>query len=127
MPTTFFSAERVKEAVQHRKNSFPKPYQTSWLLTRLVACYLMGQILRESDAVPDLLAATAEELEDPALLDSLDKFAYVAAVTLRERNDDRGETDDFKKDFKNRQELGTLAAAALRAYRLLVEYGSEGG
>lgn len=120
-------AERIKDAVQHRKNSYPEPYQKSWLLTRLVACYLVGEILRESDAVPDLIAARAEELEDPALLDSLDKFAYVAAVTLRERNDDLGETDDFKKDFKNRRELRTLAAGALRAYRLLVEYGSEGG
>lgn len=98
------------------------PYRSSWLLTRLVGCYLVGQILRESGTVPDLLSAPAEVLEDPELLDSLNKFAYVAAVSLGERSDELGEADNFKKDFKNRKKLVALAAAARKAYRLSLRF-----
>ncbi len=111
-------AERVKEAVQDQRSEFPFPYLSSWLLTRLVACYLVGQILRESQMVPDLLAASREVLEDPALVKTLRELAFLAAFTLCERNETLGEADDFKKDFKNQKKLLTLAAASRKSYRM---------
>jgi hypothetical protein len=118
-------AERVKQAVQDQKDEFPTAYRSSWLLTRLTACYLVGQILRESGVVHDLLSATPDQLEDPALIEALNAFAYVAAVSLGERNGEQGEADDFKKDFKNERQLVSLGAAARKAYRLSAKFKSE--
>jgi hypothetical protein len=113
--------ERVKQAVQDQRDNFPPPYLSSWLLTRLVACYLVGQILRESGDLPNPVLASAQDLETPELLASLPAYAYVAAVSLGERNAQLGEADDFKTDFKNEAKLVSLGAAARKAYRLWVK------
>jgi hypothetical protein len=74
--------------------------------------------------VPDLVAATRADLEDPRLIEALQDFAYVAAVSLGERNSELGDADDFKKDFKNERQLVSLGAAARSAYRLSSKFKS---
>ena len=118
-------AYRIREAVQSQKDEFPKNYQSSWLLTRIVACYLVGQIVRESRVVPELIRSTAVELEDASLLSRLNDFAFVASVSLGRRSDELGEADQFRRDFKNEQKLKSLGASAREAYRLWAELQSR--
>ena len=109
-------ADRVKNAMQNNKASVPAEYQSSWLLARLIGCYLVGEILRHTGMVPELLSAPESVLEDPGLVTSLDTFAMLAAKTLDRRNSRLGEADHFRKDFKNEQELRDLAVSACEAY-----------
>ena len=111
-------ADRIRQAVDNQKQSVPNAYRETWLLTRLVACYLTAQVLRESNMITNLSTASAGDLEDSDLLSALDGFAYVAAVTLAERSEEQGETDQFKKDFKNEQALRALAIQARKTYKL---------
>lgn len=111
-------ADEVKAAVQACKEEFPSAYRSSWLLTRLVACYLVGQLIREDGRVDDLSQASRTELEDPAVVARLPELAGLAAVSLAERHEPLGEADDFKSAFKNEGELRELAAAARKVYRL---------
>ena len=120
-------AERVKNAVQSRKGDFPKLYQESWLLTRITACYLVGQELRESGAIANLETASKEEFENEDVLGMLDNLAFAAAMTMSERNLLLGETDDYKKDFKNEQKLHALGAAARTTYRLMQKLDNDRG
>lgn len=109
-------AVAVREAVQNRKSEVPEVYRSSWLLTRLIACYLVGEILRSSGSLSDPLGASADVLTEPQLLSSLDTFAMLAVRTLSRRNARLGEADHFRKDFKNEQQLRDLAASAREAY-----------
>ena len=118
-------ADRVRDAVQHQKDYFPDRYRESWLLTRLVACYLVGQIIRRFEIVPDLYAASAEELEDSQLLDSLEDYAYVVAAALHEHHDLHDGHDDFKRDFKNESQLKALSAGTCNAYRLSTKFATR--
>jgi len=111
-------ADQVKMAVQDAKDEFPAPYLSSWLLTRLVACYLVGQLVREDGCVTDLFAASRKELEDPSVVARLPELAGLAAVSLAERHEGLGEADDFKSAFKNEKQLLDMAAAARKVYRL---------
>ena len=115
-------ADRIKDAVQNQKDHFPTRYQESWLLTRLVACYLIGQIITRCKIIPDLYAASAKELDDSQLTDSLDRYAYVVAVALREHHDLHDGHDEFKTDFKNEGRLRDLSASACSAYRLSAKF-----
>jgi hypothetical protein len=49
-------------------------------------------------------------------------YAYIAAVSLGERNAELGAADDFKKDFKNEGQLVSLGATARKAYRLSAKF-----
>ncbi len=118
-------ADRIKDAVQHQKEHFPTRYRKSWLLTRLVACYLVGQIIERFEIVPDLYAASAEKLDDSQLIDSLEDYAYVVAAALHEHHDLHDGHDDFKRDFKNEGKLRDLSASACRAYRLSTKFGAR--
>lgn len=120
-------AERIKNAVQARKGDFPDLYQESWLLTRITACYLVGQELRESGVIADLTTASRTQLEEPALLDILDDLAFAAAMTMSERNRLHGDADDYKRDFKNEQKLHVLGAAARTTYRLMEKLNEDRG
>ena len=108
--------DAIKNAVQGRKSEFPAAYQSSWLLARLIGCYLVGEILRSTKTLPELLSASSAELVDPKLLASLDTYAMLAARTLSRRNHRLGDSDHFRKDFKNEGELRELAASAREAY-----------
>ena len=112
-------ADEIKLAVQRQKESFPDAYRSSWLLTRLVACYLVGQIAREA------ASGAASILDDPkATLDTddlettLDRQAKMAAAVLVEWNNSLGERDKFKTDFKNESTLRELGARAKSTYRV---------
>ena len=111
-------ADRVKAAVQACKEKFPSAYRSSWLLTRLVACYLVGQLIREDECVGNLLVASRTELEDRAVVARLAELAELAAVSLRQRHESLGDADDFKSAFKNEKHLLEMAAAARTVYRL---------
>ena len=113
-------ADRIRSAVQGRIDMIPDDYRSSWLLTRVVACYLVGQILRESQVVPDLLLASRDELEDSHLIQQLSSFAHIAATSLRKRHDELVQLvqpDHFRKDFKNPQQLISLGASARALYQ----------
>lgn len=109
-------ADKVKEAVQQAKDEFPEAYRESWLLTRLVACYLVGQLLRTAKIVSDPLAASRADLE--AAVSELPTLAGLAGVSLAERHEGRGESDDFKSAFKNEKQLLEMAAEARKVYKL---------
>ena len=95
-------AERVKQAVQDQKDKLR--HVSNKLATDEAHCVLSRRPdPHESGMVQDLLCWTPEQLEDPGLIEALNAFAYVAAVSLGERNGEQGEADDFKKDFKNEQ------------------------
>jgi hypothetical protein len=111
-------ADHIKSAVQEQRGGFPEDYRKSWMLTRITACYLVGQALRASGLIPDLLSSSRAELEDATLMSALDDFAYCAAVAMCERNDDLGEADDFKKDFKNETQLKQMGVAVRKVSRL---------
>ena len=112
-------ADEIKLAVQRQQEKFPEAYRSSWLLTRLVACYLVGQIAQEA------AGGAASILDDPkAALDTddlettLDRQAKMAAAILVERNDSLEERDKFKTDFKNESTLRDLGARAKMGYKM---------
>lgn len=114
-------AERVKIAVQTAEDDFPAAYRSSWLLTRLVACYLVGQLVREDGCVRDPVSSSRQELEEPSVVARLPQLAGLAAVALAERHESLGDGDDFKSAFKNEKQLLEMAAAARKVYRLSVK------
>ena len=109
-------AYQVKNVMQDSKSKVPTEYQSSWLLTRLIGCYLIAEILRHAEMIPDLLSAPISVLEDPTLIASLNTYAMLASKTLVRRNSNLGDADHFRKDFKNERELRDLAASACEAY-----------
>ena len=112
-------ADEIKLAVQGNKTRFPDAYRNSWLLTKLVACYLVGQIAREAaDVVAPVLDDPRAALERENLEGILDRWARMAAAILVERNLGRGEADAFRADFKNESELKALGARARSYYRM---------
>lgn len=115
-------ADLVREAVQSQKDEFPERYRESWLLTRLVACYLVGQVITRFEIVPNLYAASAQELEDPQLVENLKRYAYVVAVAMHEHHELHEGHDDFKRDFKNESKLKSLSASTCKAYRLSTRF-----
>lgn len=112
----------VREAVEAQKSQFPDAYRSSWQLTRLVGCFLVGDLLREFTFDGDPLSMGREKLLSSDVLDQLSHHAYVAAVSLDERHEQLGDADQFKKDFKNEAELGLLAAAARKAHNLAARF-----
>ncbi len=120
-------ADEIRAAVQQQKAHFPAIYRSSWLLTKLIACYLVGQIAREAagDGAA-ILGDPAKALSDPDLGKVLSRWAYIGAAAMSERHDDLGEADDFKKDFKNEGKLKSLGASARKAYKLATKMAGEG-
>lgn len=111
----------VNNKVHASRDEFPVRYRSNWSLTRLIACYLVGQIIRHVHPDLDLEMATEEQLSNPKFVVELDIYVVAAAETLHERHDEAEATenveDDFRKDFKNEGKLRELSVKARAAYR----------
>ncbi len=117
----------IREQIDARVSLFPELYRKSWRLTRIVAVYLVAQILRSD---PDLSAI----LDDPAaavaaradLEAKLDAPVRVAAATLKQRADKhvRDETaDEFNVEFKRQGVLHELRDRARDNFTLVMTTG----
>lgn len=106
--------------VQEGKNRFPKEYLRSWRLTKLVGCYLVGEIARASERQGSFLKDPASALKDivnlTARIDRLVKFAAAAMKNRRDALLQANKLDDFKVDFKREDALKALAADARKSY-----------
>jgi hypothetical protein len=109
----------IARRVQAAKNRFPAEYLRSWLLTKLVAVYLVGEMLRTS---PELLAildnpeSALKSADTQATLDHLVRFAAAAMKTRQEELKTKNEMDDFKVEFKRESALRELASTARKTY-----------
>jgi hypothetical protein len=109
----------IARRVQANKSRFPGEYLRSWRLTKLVAVYLVGQLLRTSPDLMKILDNPATSLRSRGLsstLDRLVKFAAAAMKTRQEELDVQGDPDDFKVDFKRESALKELASTARKTY-----------
>ena len=112
-------ADLISEQVQKNKDRFPSEYQRSWQLTKLVACYIVGQLLRADDEDKVFLENPSEALEKTDLNDTLNRLARSSAVALKVRNDSKSqdkEFDNFKVDFKNEDVLRSIRTKARELY-----------
>jgi hypothetical protein len=118
-------ADVIRQMVDRERDRFPEIYRQSWRLTRIVAVYLVGQILRTNSVLNAILEDPKAALADRAALEeALDQPVRVAAATLRQRHDAhvRDETPDpFNVEFKNREVLHALRDRARDNYQLVAE------
>lgn len=117
----------IRERVDAERERFPELYRKSWRLTRIVAVYLVGQILRSDPELQSILDNPRGALEDrPALEEKLDLPVRVAAATLRQRHDGhvRDETaDEYSVEFKRQSVLHALRDRARDNYSLVSTTG----
>jgi hypothetical protein len=104
----------IRDAVEAVRGEVPAKYAGSWRLTALVLVYLVGQLLRTSDQLRQVLsnpehAVKSQQAETVRLLEALGRHA---AATLRENLAKRGEEDDFKVDFKSQAFLRRLGSTS---------------
>jgi hypothetical protein len=107
--------------VGHHASLFPVLYRRTWLLTRLVAVYLVGQLLRSNEKLNASIlnnprAALTNRKKLGKTVDQLVKFAAAALVTRADAKKQSGELDDFKVDFKREDALKDLAKDARKSY-----------
>lgn len=111
-------ADEVAQAVDDHKEEFPPEYRQTWRLTRLVAVYLVGQILKVAPPTTSVdLAEPASALRSARLNGTLAWAAKLAGIVLQQRHDEKGLEDDYKTDFKNEQDLKQLRGDAWRFVR----------
>lgn len=112
--------DRIGQLLDAAKDEFPEAYRRSWQLTRLVAAYLVGQILQTKTDLRAILDEPAVALRDTAALDAkLDGVVRFSAAVLGVRADQKSrehELDDFKVDFKRESTLRDLARGARDHY-----------
>lgn len=111
----------IATRVEHHAALFPEAYRGTWLLTRLVAAYLVGQLLRanpklETTILDNAAKALSRRPKLSSVLDQLVKFAAAALVTRADAKKQADQLDDFKVDFKREDALKELAKEARRAY-----------
>jgi hypothetical protein len=110
--------DEIARAVDRHKDEFPATYRETWRLTRIVAVYLAGQVLRVAPAASALRLADPDSvLRSTGLGTSLDWAAKFAALVLQQRQDEKGAEDDYKTDFKNEAALKQLRGDAGRFVR----------
>jgi len=121
-------ADVVRQRLDDESNLFPERYRKSWRLTRIVAVYLVGQILRADDGLRAILEDPQAALADrAALAQQLELPVRVAAATLKQRHDQRDrddETDAFNVDFKRQDVLHELRDRARDNFSLFNTVGS---
>ena len=126
-PAQIVLVDTIGRIVDESRTRFPVAYRRSWRLTRIVAVYLVGQVLRASeDAELKRVLADAEWAvsDDQRLRRLLTPLVRVAAATLKIRRDgaDRDERfDDFKVDFKRESALQELRDKVRDNYLLQAE------
>jgi hypothetical protein len=122
-----FLVDTIRQIVDDEVDRFPAKYRASWRLTRLVAVYLVGQMLRVDDELRKILDDPAAALQDlVALREKLTKPVRVAAATLKQRADLREVeevADEFNREFKSQQTLHELRDAARSNFNLLHTMG----
>jgi hypothetical protein len=110
----------IEQRVQAARDDMPDDYRRSARLTDLVAVYLVGQLLRTEPALEAILAEPGVALADPVqLTDTLDELVRHAIASLAVRHETHKADnvhDDFKVDFKNREQLLCLGKDARKAY-----------
>lgn len=121
-------ADIIRRRVDERRELFPERYRGSWRLTRLVAVYLVGQILRSDETLNEFLEDPASALQDRAHFEAqLELPISIVAGTLRQRQEDKDaneeEEDDFNVDFKNGTVLRQLRGEARRNFALFNTVG----
>jgi hypothetical protein len=116
-------ADVIRQNIDAQTERFPERYRRSWKLTRLVAVYLVSQILRSDPTRNAMLLDPATALENRARVrQQLDLPIRVAAGTLKQRHDrlqgDDEELDEFNADFKNEEVLRGLRDTARSNFAL---------
>lgn len=109
----------IASRVDALKAKFPEAYTRSWKLTRLIAAYLVGQLLRENKDHARLLDDAEKTFAMPErdkVIDKAVKFAAAAMTARRNSKSKTNEIDDFKVDFKREDALRSLALAATETY-----------
>jgi hypothetical protein len=121
-------ADFIRQRVDAQREIFPERYRQSWRLTRVVAIYLVGEILRSDEALRKVLTEPGASLRHKAQLEKdLDLPIRVAAGTLSQRRDqhDRdSEADEFNAEFKNTEILHGLRDQARNNYSLYRTVGT---
>jgi hypothetical protein len=126
-PAHIVLVDTIGRIVDESRTRFPAAYRRSWRLTRIVAVYLAGQVLRASEDAELKRALTDAEWavsDDERLRRLLTPLVRVAAATLKIRRDsaDRDERfDDFKVDFKRESALQELRDKVRDNYLLQAE------
>ena len=111
--------DRIAARVQVLKDRFPQEYLGSWKLTRLVAAYLVGQLLRADKEGDQVFETPADALKSKAVDDLIDKrvkFAAAAMITRRDGLLSANQADDFKVAFKREGALRDLAKTARNSF-----------
>ena len=114
--------DEIRQAVDLEKDRFPAEYRKSWQLTRLVAVYLVGQLIRASSdpAIAGILADPGAAVRRPRLSDDLRGLARFAAAGMKLRRErfrrDPTAVDAFNVDFKNQTKLHELRDATCDHY-----------
>ena len=114
--------DEIRQAVDLEKERFPAEYRRSWQLTRLVAVYLVGQLIRASSdpAIAGILADPGAAVRRPGLSDDLRGLARFAAAGMKLRRErfrrEPTAVDAFNVDFKNQTRLHELRDATCDHY-----------
>ena len=121
-------ADVIRQKIDDDVGLFPDRYRQSWRLTRIVAVYLVGQILRADPALKMTLDDPSAALADRAVLsEKLELPIRVTAATLKQRHDQRDrddEVDAFNVDFKRQDVLHELRDRARDNFNLFNTVGS---
>ncbi len=117
----------IRERVDAEVALFPEIYRKSWRLTRIVAVYLVAEILRSDDALRSLLEDPEQALQDGETLEQqLALPVRVVAGTLKQRADGhvrRGDADEFNVEFKRQSVLHDLRDRARDNFSLITTTG----
>lgn len=120
----------IREQIDGHVEMFPELYRKSWRLTRIVAVYLVGQILRTDDKLQQILEDPKTAVSDrQGLTDRLELPIRVAAATLKQRHDERDrddKSDSFNVDFKRQDVLLDLRDKARNNFNLFNTVGDLG-
>lgn len=112
----------IREVVDEFVDNFPERYRSSWRLTRLIAVYLVGTILRSDEQLKKLLEDPRKALSNlAALKKDLAKPVRIVAFTFESRFkllENENEKDEFNREFKNREVQLNLRDQAREHYQM---------
>lgn len=112
----------IREVVDEFVDTFPDRYRSSWRLTRLLAVYLVGVLLRSDDQLMGLLEDPGSALVNlAALKKTLAKPVRIVAFTFESRFkllESENEKDEFNREFKNREVQLNLRDQAREHYQM---------